>query len=236
MTPKKHSKNNKFHISGNEYDDMLHKGIRLSGESKRFFMTGRIEDLCEQLPHNYAPTRILDFGCGIGDSTQFLAETFPMAEVIGIDMAEDLVAFARQTHGSERVSFTLMRDYQSIELFDLCYVNGVFHHIHPTERVAALTTIKNVLVPGGYFAFFENNPWNPGTRLVMKRIPFDHNAQPLSSRAARRLLVETGFKCLGRTRFLFCFPRSLAFLRFCERWLVHFPLGAQYWLLATRSF
>jgi SAM-dependent methyltransferase len=129
-----------------------------------------------------------------------------------------------------------MRDYQSIELFDLCYVNGVFHHIHPTERVAALTTIKNVLVPGGYFAFFENNPWNPGTRLVMKRIPFDHNAQPLSSRAARRLLVETGFKCLGRTRFLFCFPRSLAFLRFCERWLVHFPLGAQYWLLATRSF
>ena len=44
--------------------------------------------------------------------------------------------------------------------------------------------VRQGLRPGGVFALWENNPWNPGTRLVMRRIPFDRNAVLLSARAA----------------------------------------------------
>lgn len=219
---------------GREYDTMLHRGIRLSGENKHFFMVRRIRDLCHQLPPSFRPHRILDFGCGIGDTTQFLADTFPSAEIIGLDTAENLLTYAEHRYASLRVSFRLVWEFSETETFDLCYVNGVFHHIEPSERPTVLRMIHKMLAPSGYFALFENNPWNPGTQLVMRRIPFDRSAQPLSSWATRYLLVEGGFTICGRPRFLFYFPRPLAFLRFSERWLAHLPFGAQYYVLAVK--
>jgi hypothetical protein len=83
------------------------------------------------------------------------------------------------------------------------------------------------------FAVFENNPWNPGTRLVMRRIPFDRDAETLSPPAGRRLLRSAGFEVL-RTDFVFFFPRALHILRPLERRLARLPLGAQYLVLARK--
>ena len=91
------------------------------------------------------------------------------------------------------------------------------------------------LSPGGFFGLFENNPWNPGTRLVMSRIPFDRGARTLSPRSARALLSSCGFRSIGRTRYLFFFPGPLRWLRFTEPHLRRAPLGAQYWLLGQKS-
>ena len=119
--------------------------------------------------------------------------------------------------------------------FDLCYVNGVFHHIPADKRDGVLKTIFRALSPGGYLALFENNPLNPGTLMVMRRIPFDRDAEPIKPGAARRMLREAGFEIpRRRTRFLFYFPRQVAFLRFVEPRLVHLPLGAQYHCLARK--
>jgi trans-aconitate methyltransferase len=158
-----------------EYNQMLNQGLRLSGEDKYFFMAGRIHDLQQQLPSNFTPRRILDFGCGIGDTTRLLADTFPDADVVGIDTAEQALDYAMTTHGSSRISFCPVHVFPESNTIDLCYVNGVFHHIKPYQRREVVHMIWKALVPGGYFALFENNPWNPGTRLVMKRIPFDHD-------------------------------------------------------------
>ena len=62
-------------------------------------------------------------------------------------------------------------------LADLAYSNGTFHHIPPAKRMDALGFIFQRLKPGGIFALWENNPWNPGTRWVIEsRIPFDRDA------------------------------------------------------------
>src|SRR5262245_46421534 len=42
--------------------------------------------------------------------------------------------------------------------------------------------------PGGLFAFWENNPWNPGTRYIMAQCEFDRDAMMLSTGQAERLL------------------------------------------------
>src|SRR5437868_6650765 len=62
------------------------------------------------------------------------------------------------------------------------------------------------------WAFGENNSWNPETRYIMHRIPFDRDAIPLTPPDARQLLQVGGFEIL-RTDFLFLFPRMLKWLR-----------------------
>jgi SAM-dependent methyltransferase len=224
---------NLFDLS-QQYDAMLQKGLSLSGEDKTYFMKGRIRDLLGRLPCGYRPQRILDFGCGIGDAARYLADLFPHARVLGIDTSDQALDLARQRHGSERVAFSDISAFSEAGTIDLCYVSGVFHHIAPPERPRTLRMIHDALAPGGYLAFFENNPWNPGTRLVMHRIPFDRDAHPISPRQALCLLRQGGFMGTLQPRFMFYFPRSLAFLRFTERWLTRLPLGAQYYVLARK--
>ena len=109
---------------------------------------------------------------------------------------------------------------------NLAFCNGVFHHIPPAQRPGALDYIRRSLKPGGLFALWENNPWNPGTRYVMSRIPFDSDAILVWPRQARALLRTAGFDIL-RTDFLFVFPRALRSLRGFEASLSRLPLGAQ---------
>lgn len=212
-----------------EYEAMLNQGIGLSGENQEYFIAGRIQDMRSQVPT--APRRILDFGCGTGKACAYLADIYPQAEIFGADLSEDALQYGRDKFGSDRVRFVSIAGLPECERFDLCYVNGVFHHILPEERQRTLVMIRNVLAPGGHLALFENNPWNPGTRMVMSRIPFDRDAIPLSFLETRQRITAAGFQ-VQASRFLFYLPKSLAVLRFLERLFVRVPLGAQYYVLA----
>jgi trans-aconitate methyltransferase len=214
-----------------EYEAMLMRGVSLSGEHWSFFARGRVEDLQRRLATTVAPRRILDFGCGIGYTTDLLGAAFPAAEVVGIDTSVDALRRAEEAHGSARVRFEPVEGFSGAGTFDLCYTNGVFHHIEPAKRAEALALIRDALTETGYFALFENNPWNPGTRMVMRRIPFDRDAQMLSPVQARRFLRDDGWR-VAACRSLFYFPRALAALRTAEPWLTRWPLGAQYYILA----
>jgi SAM-dependent methyltransferase len=217
-----------------KYEAMLQQGLQLSGEDQHFFIAGRVRDLCGQLPAGWTPRRVLDFGCGVGHAAGRLAAEFPEAEILGIDTSAPALERASQVYASPRISFRPLDGFAEENAFDLCYVNGVFHHIEPEARVGAIQMIYKALRPGGYLAFFENNPWNPGTRLVMRRIPFDRDAKTVSPMAAWRLVGAGGFPKRLSARFLFYFPHALRFLRFTESWLARLPLGAQYYVLAQK--
>jgi trans-aconitate methyltransferase len=220
-----------------EYDSMLNQGLRLSGESRAFFLEGRVKELGRLLPKSFAPRKILDFGCGIGDSTAHLAATFPGASlVVGADTAERALEHAQKTHGSTRIRFVPMSALERDESgFDLCYVNGVFHHIPPSERAGAMGMLFRSMTPGAVLALFENNPWNPGTRLVMSRVPFDRDAVTLTIPETRRMVRDAGFTEQIAVRTLFYFPRALSMLRPLEPVLGGLPLGAQYGVIARRG-
>lgn len=217
---------------GAEYDQMLMQGLRFSGENYEYFLQGRIQRMLADLTGSRQPKRILDFGCGIGHATKHLADLFPDAEVVGMDTAESALDYARATMEGRNARFTSSLESLDIGYFDLCYTNGTFHHIDPALRQSIVKHIRQVLRPGGLFAFFENNPWNPGTRWVMHNIPFDRDAIPLPPPEAKRLLASSGFEECQPATFLFYFPRQLAPLRKLEPSLARLPFGAQYYLLA----
>jgi SAM-dependent methyltransferase len=216
-----------------EYSLMLQKGLRLSGEDQTFFIEGRLRDLARILEDRH-PRRVLDFGCGLGHTAGYFSRLFPNAEIVGVDTAEKAVDFAQSHYGSSKVSFQTLERFSETDSFDLAYCNGVFHHIDPAEREGAAKLVHRALAPGGHFALFENNPWNPGTRMVMARIPFDRDAITLSPPEVVRLLRTSGFDVSRWPRSLFYFPRPLAFLRFTEPWLASLPLGAQYYAFARK--
>jgi SAM-dependent methyltransferase len=223
-----------FDAYASKYDAALARGLSVSGEDKNYFARGRILWLARCLAGlQKGPRMALDFGCGTGSATPFLLNQLGLYSLLGVDASVRSLAVARRTNDDLRVRFVSLARYRPEGLFDLVFCNGVFHHIAPIDRAAALEIVYSSLRPGGLFAFWENNPWNPGTRYVMRRIPFDRKAITLSPPAARHLLREHGFKVL-RTDFLFFFPRFLAWLRPLEFRLARLPLGAQYQILCQK--
>lgn len=214
------------------YDHALARGLAVSGEGRHFFARGRISWLATGLRHlGHEPRGILDFGCGDGESTALLLRSFAPAHVVGTDVSEALLARARQEHAGP--CFLPVKELPAEGRFDLVYCNGVFHHIRPEEQPVAVQFIRERLEAGGLLCLWENNPWNPGARYVMSRIPFDRDAVMVWPRRARELLRAGGFDVL-RTDFRFVFPRPLRLLRFLESPLSSLPFGAQYQVLARK--
>ena len=223
-----------FDVVANHYEAALDRGISVSGETKDYFAKARIVWLAKQLNQlNRVPGAILDYGCGIGSAAPFFNQCFPLAQFLGLDTSSRSLQEARRLNCDRRSTFLNCVDYQPVGIIDLAFCNGVFHHILPEHRPGTIDYIHRSLRPGGLFAFWENNPWNPGTRYVMSRIPFDSDAITLSALEAQRLLKDTGFEIL-RTDFLFIFPRAFRFLRVLEPYLVRLPFGAQYQVLCRK--
>jgi SAM-dependent methyltransferase len=223
-----------FDVYAHDYDVALARGISVSGEKKDYFAQRRIEWLRDCLKLFSAPVAtLMDFGCGTGSSSRLFFDILGIEHFVGTDQSPKCLELARREHGSERTQFLLFDEYQPRGQFDLVFCNGVFHHIPPAERPEAIDYVLRSLRPGGLFAFWENNPWNPGTRYVMSRIPFDQNAITLSTPEARQLLGVRGFEIL-RTDFLFIFPRILHWCRWVEPFFSRLPFGAQYQVLCRK--
>lgn len=217
-----------------EYDAALAQGISISGEDKFFFARGRVVWLARCLARlKEHPRTAMDFGCGTGSATPFLLDELKLDSLVGVDASVESLAVAQRMHADPRVRFVSLAEYQPAEHLDLAFCNGTFHHIPLADRVASVNTVYSSLRPGALFALWENNPWNPGTRYVMRRIPFDRNAITLSPPVACRLLRQAGFEGM-RTDFLFFFPRRLRWLRSLEPRLTRLPLGAQYQILCRK--
>jgi len=216
------------------YDAALAQGLAVSGEDKTYFAQGRVAWLAKCVERlGERPRTVLDFGCGTGTATPYLFDLLKVESVVGVDVSAKSVELARQNHGSEHTRFLSFTEYQPAGEIDVVYCNGVFHHVPLHERAAAIDYVHRSLRPGGWFALWENSPWNPGTRYVMSRIPFDRDAILLSPPEARRLVERGGFEVV-RTDFLFIFPHALSWLRWIEPRVAKLPLGAQYQVLCRK--
>lgn len=217
------------------YDEALNQGLALTGEAKEYYAAGRVKWMRGRLDRwKRAPRACLDFGCGTGTSAPFLQEGLGIHAYAGYDPSCESIDQAKKSSLWPDARFTDCQEGVETGAFDLAFCNGVFHHIEPEQRDAAMQTVHRALQPGGIFAFWENNRWNPAVHYVMSRVPFDKDAQMLFPFQARALLRRAGFSILS-TDYLFVFPAALSRLRPLEPMLCKLPFGGQYLVLARKD-
>ena len=95
--------------------------------------------------------RILDFGCGYGMLSNFLALNSPDRQVLGIDLNKARIEVAkRSSKGHPEVSFQLgdVRDFQGTP-FDAVVMTDVLHHIDEDNVRVLLRIIRSCLSDHG---------------------------------------------------------------------------------------
>jgi SAM-dependent methyltransferase len=211
---------------GGGYGSQLARGLRLTGEPAEYYARRRVARVRDIARDTGLTVRgVLDFGCGTGTSLGPLREAFPDARIVGFE--PELADVARPAAAAAGAELLSREELVEASFADVVYCNGVFHHIARGERAAAARTVRRALRAGGLAFVWENSPFNPGTRMVMARIPFDRDAVLLRPSELRFLQRDAGLTPVA-TEFHFVFPRPLRFARPLERALRAFPLGGQY--------
>lgn len=213
-----------------QYDRILGETIPEGLNEDGYFAEYKIA-LMAMLMRDKNPARILDFGCGAGRSLPYIDQHFPNAELWGYDVSPASLKIAAQR--APRANF--FSDWAEVSeiRFDIIIAANVFHHIPPAQRRQALKQCHHALAEQGQTFLFEHNPYNPATRWIFERCPFDADAEMLSLKTALGLANQAGFNSEQHGYTLF-FPRPLAFLRPIEPWLKRLPLGAQYYIQMSK--
>ena len=123
--------------------------------------------------------RVLDVGCGFGDSTQRIARRVgPRGEVLGVDCAENFVKAAAQAAsaaGIGNASF-FQADVQTDDLrgpYDFAFSRfGTMFFMMPG---AAMRNVRKALKPGGELTMIvwrqrEDNPWLHEAEIRVREI------------------------------------------------------------------
>jgi ubiquinone/menaquinone biosynthesis C-methylase UbiE len=91
--------------------------------------------------------RILDIGCGIGQTRQL----FPACDYVGIDINDDYLALAAAPR-NENTAYAVMDSSHlafADNSFDIVISVAVFHHLTDEQVIATLDEAKRVCKPGG---------------------------------------------------------------------------------------
>lgn len=100
--------------------------------------------------------RVADLGCGSGETSLSLIERFPGVEMTGFDISPGACHRYREKVGRECRELDLTGGYQGTERFDAAIVMGGLHHC-VSDLPGALSTIADMLNPGGLLLMFEPN-------------------------------------------------------------------------------
>jgi len=217
------------------YRGNLDAHLSLSGESSTYFAQYKAQKLHEWLSSKVATHPIiLDFGCGDGLMTQFVAAEFSTAACYGIDPSSESIAVAQEKY--PHITFAVNSETHTSlpyedHFFDIIFAAGAFHHIPFSMHPGYLAELKRICKPKGYIVMFELNPLNPLTVYTFKHNPIDQNAKMLTPWYAKRLCT-TVLKNKEITLNYYCFfPHKLRFLRPLEKFITWLPISALYAVL-----
>lgn len=132
------------------------------------------------------PTRILDLACGTGEITARLAERYPSAQIVGIDLDPAHLVRARERCGDdERLQFQVADAYHLPEddgAFDLVVCRSLLQSV--PDAAAVMVEMARVTTPGGWmhvlvedYAMLHFHPVDEDIEAFWRDGPRTHAAQ-----------------------------------------------------------
>jgi tRNA (cmo5U34)-methyltransferase len=117
----------------------------------------RLQDELVAASRGLSPKRVLDLGCGTGETSLRLVELYPGVELTVLDASEKMLVAARTTLASWSpiVVLAQLEDPLPPGPFDLIVSALAIHHLGSGDKQALFRSVASSLVPGGRFVLAD---------------------------------------------------------------------------------
>jgi trans-aconitate 2-methyltransferase len=82
-----------------------------------------------------SPARIIDLGCGPGNSTKMLRQRWPKADITGLDSSVEMIAAASLAHPTEKWALADAATWKADALFDVVFSNATLQWLPDHARL-----------------------------------------------------------------------------------------------------
>lgn len=112
--------------------------------------------------------RVVDLGCGPGNSTELLVARFPRAEIVGTDNSPAMIDSARQRLPGVRFELSDIGSWEPSQPQDVIYANAALQWVPAHEKL--FPRLFSFLAPGGVLAVQMPDNWNEPTHALMREV------------------------------------------------------------------
>jgi SAM-dependent methyltransferase len=224
----KNKKKINFDLYSNDYDHYVQKSIKKFDKNLDYYRKDKIKITKERIIKN--PKNILDFGSGVGTMIPYFRKKFNKSKIYAYDESKESLRFLKKKFPF--VSCLKKMDGQI--KFDLIFLSGVVHHIEKNARERVFKQIYSSLNSSGSLVIFEHNPYNPLTNIIVKNCEFDRDAQLIKKKDLIEICEKVNLK-IDDSAYIYFFPTFMKKLKFFEKYLEWFFLGAQYFCIFKKN-
>lgn len=144
-------------------------------------------DLLARVPVS-SPRRIVDIGCGPGNSTELLVRRFPDAEVSGLDSSPDMLATARKRLPDVAFEEADIAGWSPTLAPDVVFANAALQWLPDHE--ALFPRLLRLLASGGALAVQMPDNLDEPSHATMREVARDGEwAERLAAAAASRTKI-----------------------------------------------
>ena len=153
--------------------------------------TRAAQDLLARVPL-LSPRRIVDLGCGPGNSTKLLVDRFLSSHMVGVDSSPDMIEKAEAAMPKTSFKLDDLTTYVPEESIDLFFSNAVLQWLPQSARLKTVARLIKTQSSGGVFAFQVpdnfDEPSHAAMREIASKAPW---AEPLSRSPPSRDTIES---------------------------------------------
>lgn len=196
-----------------------------------------IQKLAAQIFEDRRDIHVVDAGTGLGLFEKYLSPTF--SNIFAVDLSYEMLKVAKAINPfKSQCSGYVQGNAYELPLengyADLIFMSCVLHHMEEEEIDTALLELARICKPGGFIVFFEHNPLNLLTQLVVRTTPLDSNARLVRCKKLEQSLKRAGINIHHSEFFLYGTRPVDKFFNKYLPWLHKFPLGGQYALIGQK--
>lgn len=124
-------------------------------------------DLLAQVPLT-APRRVVDVGCGPGNSTELLVERFPRAEVVGFDNSPNMLAEATKRVPGARFAMADAASWVPEAGTDVVFANAIYQWV--PDHLAVFPRLVAAMPEGGVLAVQMPDNMAEPSHVLMREV------------------------------------------------------------------
>jgi trans-aconitate 2-methyltransferase len=134
------------------------------------------------------PKRIIDLGCGTGNSTEQVHARWPQAEITGVDSSANMLKQASMRHPDWHWIESEIENWEPSGSFDLIFSNAVLHWLG--DHAAVFPRLFQLVTAGGAMAVQMPNNFHSQAHQAMKKVAGDPRWAAALTNASEKFGVQ----------------------------------------------